>query len=539
VTSIEGDAAPAAPSAPVPSDADRVPPPPERWPRWLDGVALAAVVAAGLVLRFVTKSPLWFDEALSVNIARLPVGDIPEALRQDGHPPLYYVVLHGWMEVFGEGDVAVRALSGVFGVALLPLMWIAGRRLGGRRAAVAALALTSLSPYVIRYSTETRMYAMAMVLAAGAWLVADDALKRPTGVRLVGLALLTGILLLTHYWAMWLLGAAGVALLWRLWRTHRAGQTVERRHTLAVLGALVGGSLLFLPWVPSLIYQSNRTGTPWALPVRPTLVVTTSLAGLGGGPGEGEAVLLGMALLVLLLLALFGRAVGHNRIELDLAIRPEARRPTVLVVLTLAIAVAMGYASASTFATRYLAVLVPFILALAALGASRFSGGLAFRLVLAGALTLGLIGGLRNVVTERTQAGQLADAIEVRATGDDLVVTCPDQLGPAMDRALSDDIDIVTYPRFESPKRIDWVDYEQRTNAVAPRAFATDLLSRAEGRQVWIVSAGGYRTHPRACERLVEAMYQARPWGRVIREEGSFFEWASAARFPAEPPPRD
>lgn len=537
-TSIESDTAPASPSEPVPSDADPVPPPPERWPRWLDGLALAAVVAAGLILRFTTKSPLWLDEALSANIARLPVGDIPEALRHDGHPPLYYLLLHGWMEVFGEGDVAVRALSGIFGVALLPLMWIAGRRLGGRRAAVAALALVSLSPYVIRYSTETRMYALAMVLAVGAWLVADDALERPTVVRLVGLGLLTGALLLTHYWAMWLLGAAGLALLWRLWRTHRAGQSVERRHTLAVLGALVGGSLLFLPWVPSLIYQSNRTGTPWALPVRPTQVVTNSLADLGGGP-EGEAVLLGMALLVLLLLAVFGRAVAGNRIELDLATRPEARQPAVIVGLTLAIAVAMGYATTSTFATRYLAVLVPFILGLAALGVSRFSGGLAFRLVLAGVLAFGLIGGVRNVVTERTQAGQLAEAIEVRASGDDLVVTCPDQLGPALDRALTDDIEIVTYPRFESPKRIDWVDYEERTNAVTPRDFSDDLLARAEGRQIWIVSAGGYRTHPVACRRLVDRVEEARPWGSVIREEGPFFERASAVRFPAERPPQD
>ena len=77
------------------------------------------------------RSPLWLDEALSVNIARLPVGDLLEALRHDGHPPLYYLLLHYWMEVVGEGDVAVRALSGIFAVASLPLAWVAGRRLAG------------------------------------------------------------------------------------------------------------------------------------------------------------------------------------------------------------------------------------------------------------------------------------------------------------------------------------------------------------------------------------------------------------------------
>ena len=56
---------------------------------------------------------MWLDEALSVNIARLPLGDLHDALKHDGAPPLYYVLLHVWTGVFGTGDVAVRSLSGV------------------------------------------------------------------------------------------------------------------------------------------------------------------------------------------------------------------------------------------------------------------------------------------------------------------------------------------------------------------------------------------------------------------------------------------
>src|SRR5918995_3400547 len=104
-------------------------------PSWLVPLVIAAVVAAGVVLRFVQRSPLWLHEALSVNIASLPLGDLFEALRHDGHPPFYYVLLHGWMEVFGESDFAVRALSGIFAVATLPLAWFAGRRLAGQAGA--------------------------------------------------------------------------------------------------------------------------------------------------------------------------------------------------------------------------------------------------------------------------------------------------------------------------------------------------------------------------------------------------------------------
>jgi hypothetical protein len=82
---------------------------------------IAIVIAIGIGLRFLTKSDLWLDEALSVNIARLPVSQIPRWLKHDGAPPLYYVLLHYWMQVFGTSDVATRSLSGVFSVASLPL----------------------------------------------------------------------------------------------------------------------------------------------------------------------------------------------------------------------------------------------------------------------------------------------------------------------------------------------------------------------------------------------------------------------------------
>src|SRR6478752_5318026 len=69
-------------------------------------VVIVGVVAlvVGTVLRFTTMSSLWLDEALSVNISQLPLGEITDWLRHDGHPPLYYWLLHAWREVFGTSD---------------------------------------------------------------------------------------------------------------------------------------------------------------------------------------------------------------------------------------------------------------------------------------------------------------------------------------------------------------------------------------------------------------------------------------------------
>src|SRR5688572_14696466 len=99
--------------------------------------AAAVSIVAGVVLRFITTSDLWLDEALSVNIAALAPGSIVDALRRDGAPPLYYFLLHGWIRLFGRGDLAVRSLSALLSLPAIPLAWYAARR-HGTRAAVAA-----------------------------------------------------------------------------------------------------------------------------------------------------------------------------------------------------------------------------------------------------------------------------------------------------------------------------------------------------------------------------------------------------------------
>src|SRR6478736_2175566 len=164
-------------------------------------LGVVGVFVLGVVLRFVCRSDLWADEVLSVNIARLPLDRIPDALRHDGAPPLYYLLLHVWMRVFGSGTTAVRALSGDAGTLTLTPMWLIGRRLDRRRRRLAlapadapdvvawsALLLLALSPFAIRYSTEARMYALVMLFVALGYLALVRALERPTVLRLLAVA---------------------------------------------------------------------------------------------------------------------------------------------------------------------------------------------------------------------------------------------------------------------------------------------------------------------------------------------------------------
>src|ERR671915_407411 len=74
--------------------------------------ALLVLTAVSVGLRTgAMDAGYWIDEAIAVGIASHDLADIPRTLRQDGSPPLYYLLLHGWMRVAGFEEVATRALS--------------------------------------------------------------------------------------------------------------------------------------------------------------------------------------------------------------------------------------------------------------------------------------------------------------------------------------------------------------------------------------------------------------------------------------------
>ena len=490
-------------------------------------MAAALAIAVGVILRFVSRSHLWLDEALSVNIAGLPLGDIPEALRHDGAPPLYYLLLHGWMKLVGDGTIAVRALSGLFAVAALPLVWLAGERIGGRRVAATAVLLLAASPFAIHYGTQARMYALVVLLVLVAWLAFDDLLERFSWSRAVGLAVATGLLLLTHYWSFFLLAVAAVFL----GRRARRGPKADEARRAAV--ALAGGCVLFLPWLPSFLYQLGNTGTPWASAPTLRALLDTVFHFAGGFWDPGFAS--GLLFSGLIVLALFGRPVDGHRIELYLHAQPRARALAVAGFGTLALAVAAGMAGRSAFAVRYASVLFPFVLLLVALGTAALPNPRVHRAVVTVAVVLGLIAAIPSMVGERTNAPRVARTLQAQAQPGDVVAYCPDQLGPAVDRLLPADNGLVhlTYPSGGPPDRVDWVGYEARNRAASTAAFSQMLLERAgPARTIWVVWAPGYKTFGTRCELLIDRLTKVRPdMDRVVKLSKRTLERPGLVRF--------
>ena len=484
--------------------------------RWLlvAQVGLVAAVAVGIGLRFWTSSALWLDEALTVNIARLPLHEIPSYLRRDGAPPLYYVLLHFWMGAFGRSDLGVRSLSGALSVATLPVAWLAGRRFGGRPVAWVLLALLASAPFAVYYGTEARMYSLVMLGTACGFVALGRVLERPRPGNMVALAVVVAALLYSQYWSVYLVGSLGVWLLWQAWR----GREGWRSSARWAIGAVVGGVILFLPWVPTFVYQARYTGTPWAKPPNFAAIInavtgfTDNQATLTTA-GSNQGRLLALGYFGLAALALFGVARDHWHVDLDLRGRPRTRGLTFVVVCTLAAAITGGIVTGSAFSPRYAAVVFVPLLVLVAYGTTSLANaGVRFGVV-AVLVLAGLAGSAQNVYTQRTQAPEVAQVLAAQARPGDIVALCPDQLGPSVYRlAGSGQTDptgshgrykMISFPRGNGPAYVDWVDYKSVAEASDPAAFAAKLKGLAgTDHAIWLVHEMGYQGYSAKCTQL-------------------------------------
>ncbi|MCE7982766.1 MAG: hypothetical protein DYG89_16400 [Caldilinea sp. CFX5] len=214
-------------------------------------LALPFLLLLGILLRLgrLAWQPLWADEGYSVYFATESVVRLLWLTANDIHPPLYYLLLHGWLWLWGTpAPLALRLFSVLLAIPVLFLAVALAQSLfaGRRHARLLLLTLLLLNPLYLYYSQEVRMYGLALTLSLATtlccwrWVAAVNAGQKAGG-RLAGYIVVATAALYTLYYLAFLLLAQFVWVLWTL----RKARLPLLRFVLADL--LV--ALLYLPWV--------------------------------------------------------------------------------------------------------------------------------------------------------------------------------------------------------------------------------------------------------------------------------------------------
>jgi uncharacterized membrane protein len=206
------------------------------------GIVLLAFLVRVYHLDF---QSLWRDEMDAIRFAREPLSILLSNFTRAGwNGPLYYLLLRPWLTVAGDSEFALRFFSLFWGVLAVPLTYAVSRRWFTPFPATLAPLLITLSPYLVWYSQEGKMYALLLALILLSMYLYTQALERGRLWLWLGHVLVTSLGLYVHVLAAIIVPLQ--ALLFVIWWPRYQARW---RSWLAAMAALT------LPYLPLALWE--------------------------------------------------------------------------------------------------------------------------------------------------------------------------------------------------------------------------------------------------------------------------------------------
>ncbi len=477
-------------------------------------VVIVMACCFGAVIHVYIRSPLWLDEALTISIAREPVSLIPHYLKHDGAPPLFYVMLHFWLYFVSDTQASARYFVSLIGLANIPVVYFVGKKIEdslsikkNRSLSWTLIVLILTSPFDVYYSTDVRMYGLLILLTGFGIIALLKVQEKPTVLNVGALSLVTGLLLYSHYWALYLIFVVGLGLAIGFIISNK-----KREIAYSIVGIVIG-CLTFIPWLPIFMFQTKHTGTPWAKTTGFAAVIHTVTQFAGGPTTSGR--LVALIYFFIIILSIFGMTYSQTEILLNLKTVKGVRAYFLVFLASLILALVGGIISKSTYSDRYTSIVFLPLLVVVAYG-FRIIGSNRIRV---GAITAvavcGAVASWPNAVNSRSESQLVASYINSKSSSGSLVIYCPDQLGPAVSELVTANVRQYSFPNFGDPHFVDWVDYAARNRSANVDQFVNKIIAMANSKPVFFVWEEGYLTFGTACETIA-ADLQAR-YGQSIQ----------------------
>lgn len=203
------------------------------------------------------EKSFWIDELISLCHAE-SIHNVASFLTPscgNAHPPLFFLLLKGWA-AFGDGEFYLRFLSVIFGIAVIPAVFLLGRELLGERTATIAAFFVAVSPFHLLYDREVRMYSLLTFLTVLSVYFFLKAVRTGRSSYWVAYTIVSAMNVYVHYHAFlvilfeWVFYFAGYAKYRTLW--------VKAALSQVIIAAC------FVWWLPGFLFQI-RTPALFAL----------------------------------------------------------------------------------------------------------------------------------------------------------------------------------------------------------------------------------------------------------------------------------
>lgn len=228
-------------------------------------VGLALLSAVALRAFHLGGQSLWYDEGYTALASKLSLANLLLFVKSDTYPPLYPLLQHGWVLLFGDSEAAMRGVSAFCGILSLPVFCVfAKKALKDNVAAALAVWLFSFSILQVWYSREARTYELASFLALVSLAALLFFLEKKTKWLFAIIVTSMAASLYAHNMMFFYVLALNV-----FWLTYPSERGWKERVKEALLADTLA-AILYLPWVPSLLHQMSVVEGGFWIP-KPTI----------------------------------------------------------------------------------------------------------------------------------------------------------------------------------------------------------------------------------------------------------------------------
>jgi hypothetical protein len=215
---------------------------------------LLFVICFVIRLIYLTTQDICIDEPFSIYHAQGSISDIIKYLEPTNNPPLFELVLHFWIKLFGISAFSVRFLPMIFGALAVVFIYKIGVRYFSFWIGVGAALLYSFSSHAIYYAHDCRVYTLFLLLSAASVYYASKIISDNfTRLDLIWLGLINVLLVYAHYFGfiIWFVEVVGILFF-------------ALKHWKTVFVLFASAIILYLPQLFNLVNQflfSARSGT--------------------------------------------------------------------------------------------------------------------------------------------------------------------------------------------------------------------------------------------------------------------------------------
>ncbi|MFH1053662.1 MAG: glycosyltransferase family 39 protein [Candidatus Woesearchaeota archaeon] len=207
------------------------------------------IIALFLRMYNLGEESYWLDEANSIRQSQESFGKSMEMVKKDTHLPLYTILLHFWVHMFGTTEFVTRLLSVIIGVFSVVLIYFIGKKLFNANIGLIASLILALSPVAIYYSQETRLYNLSVFLTMLSFLYFIDIFEK-ISLRCSIFYILSSLLMLyTHIFSVFPLLAQNIYFIYH-----------KRQRYKEILEWILLQFILLIFFLPSLLFLKSLIG---------------------------------------------------------------------------------------------------------------------------------------------------------------------------------------------------------------------------------------------------------------------------------------